>query len=256
MEKEVHNKQLLMSIPVEQQLFVIVFQWRLLVSWCMNLPSLKNSEAATSMPILILPVYPAFSMASTQSLIASSLFWKLGAKPPSSPTAVASRPYLALMADLRWWYVSEPIFMASEKLEAPVGRIMNSWNQLRTKSIKRVPNFYVLLRKNIRAFRRTQAKKKRDFCVNKKRQIWDSFATFKHTLWQFLHKYFNILFVFYHWNSLNSCYLLKIFMKLHSFRYMCMISSKAVKILKKLKKGIILGSIWKHQAKAELPYRL
>ena len=26
------------------------------------------------------------------------LFWKLGAKPPSSPTAVASRPYLALMA--------------------------------------------------------------------------------------------------------------------------------------------------------------
>merc|ERR1712012_1073791 len=37
------------------------------------------------MPILILPVYPAFSIASQQRLIASSLFWKLGANPPSSP---------------------------------------------------------------------------------------------------------------------------------------------------------------------------
>ena len=37
------------------------------------LPSLQNLEAATSIPTLILPVYPAFSMASAQRSVAS---WK------------------------------------------------------------------------------------------------------------------------------------------------------------------------------------
>lgn len=50
----------------------------------------------------------------------------LGAKPPSSPTLVASFPYLALMTPLRWWYTSAPMRMASLKELAPTGRIMNS----------------------------------------------------------------------------------------------------------------------------------
>merc|ERR1719161_1466246 len=56
-----------------------------------------------------------------------SLFSRmLGAKPPSSPTLHASCPYFFLITDLRLWYTSEPIFIASVKLVAPTGRIMNS----------------------------------------------------------------------------------------------------------------------------------
>jgi hypothetical protein len=51
----------------------------------------------------------------------------LGAKPPSSPTLHASSPYFFLMTLLRLWYTSLPIFMASAKLLAPTGAIMNSW---------------------------------------------------------------------------------------------------------------------------------
>ena len=68
-------------------------------------------------------------MASTRSSRASLLSWKLGAKPPSSPTAVASRPYFLLISFLRWWYSSLPILIASEKQVAPVGRTMNSWKK-------------------------------------------------------------------------------------------------------------------------------
>merc|ERR1719154_480812 len=68
-----------------------------------TLSPLKNSEAATSIPISILPVYPAFEMADSISRSASLFSRMLGAKPPSSPTAVASRPNFALMTDLRWW---------------------------------------------------------------------------------------------------------------------------------------------------------
>ena len=52
------------------------------------LPSLWNSEAATSMPNLILPVQPAFSMAPTQSLMASSLFWGV------NQSSIISQPIL------------------------------------------------------------------------------------------------------------------------------------------------------------------
>ena len=41
--------------------------------------------------------------------------------------SLPSIPYLALITFLRVWYVSVPIFMASVKLVAPVGRSMNSW---------------------------------------------------------------------------------------------------------------------------------
>ena len=32
------------------------------------------------------------------------------------------------MSARSWWYVSVPIFMASVKLTAPVGKTINSWN--------------------------------------------------------------------------------------------------------------------------------
>jgi hypothetical protein len=46
----------------------------------------------------------------------------LGAKPPSSPTAVASKPNLSLITFFKWWYTSEPIFMASVKVPAPMSQ--------------------------------------------------------------------------------------------------------------------------------------
>ena len=61
-----------------------------------------NSDAATSMPTLHLPAYPAFSIAS----ITSSTPWRAshgGAKPPSSPMRVASPPNFFLMMPLRVW---------------------------------------------------------------------------------------------------------------------------------------------------------
>mmetsp|Transcript_6231 Transcript_6231/g.14183 ORF Transcript_6231/g.14183 Transcript_6231/m.14183 type:complete len:200 (-) Transcript_6231:309-908(-) len=78
------------------------------------------------MPIFTLPVYPAFSIAWLTRSSPSLLDSMLGAKPPSSPTLHASCPYFSLMTDLRLWYTSVPIFIASVNEVAPVGRIMNS----------------------------------------------------------------------------------------------------------------------------------
>mmetsp|Transcript_54085 Transcript_54085/g.136066 ORF Transcript_54085/g.136066 Transcript_54085/m.136066 type:complete len:207 (-) Transcript_54085:244-864(-) len=78
------------------------------------------------MPILTFPSCPAFLMAVMRSSRPSMLSWMLGAKPPSSPTLVASVPYFFLMTSLRLWYTSAPSCMASLKFLAPVGRIMNS----------------------------------------------------------------------------------------------------------------------------------
>jgi len=56
----------------------------------------KNSEAAQSKPISIFPSCPAAKIASfNNSKESSSLVG--GAKPPSSPTLVASIPYFFLM---------------------------------------------------------------------------------------------------------------------------------------------------------------
>ena len=41
---------------------------------------------------------------------------------------IPSMPYLALITFFSVWYVSVPIFIASVKLLAPVGKSMNSWN--------------------------------------------------------------------------------------------------------------------------------
>src|SRR5512146_2063555 len=49
----------------------------------------------------------------------------MGAKPPSSPTAV-ERPFLA-STFLSAWKVSTPMRSASGKVSAPIGTIMNSW---------------------------------------------------------------------------------------------------------------------------------
>ncbi|DAZ94589.1 TPA: hypothetical protein N0F65_005352 [Lagenidium giganteum] len=42
-------------------------------------------------------------MADMSSSTPSRLLWMFGAKPPSSPTLVASWPYFFLMTFLRWW---------------------------------------------------------------------------------------------------------------------------------------------------------
>ena len=54
----------------------------------------------------------------------SSFDFRSGAKPPSSPTEVAS-PFFFRMA-FRWWNTSTPMRSDSAKLSAPWGTIMNS----------------------------------------------------------------------------------------------------------------------------------
>lgn len=61
------------------------------------------------MPISILPVYPAASIASTTRSSASLLSCTFGANPPSSPTEVLSIPYFPLMMAFKLWYVSDAI---------------------------------------------------------------------------------------------------------------------------------------------------
>ena len=63
---------------------------------------------------------PAMSICSASSLEARS-----GAKPPSSPTAVASprSPSVFLSA----WKTSAPMRSASRNVGAPTGTTMNSW---------------------------------------------------------------------------------------------------------------------------------
>ena len=53
---------------------------------------------------------------------------KLGAKPPSSPTAVLN-PFLC-NTFLRLWNTSEPIWIACEKFLAFTGIIINSWKAI------------------------------------------------------------------------------------------------------------------------------
>ena len=63
-------------------------------------------------------------MASMMTWTASSLLPRSGAKPPSSPTAVA-RP--RLFSTLRRpWNTSAPMRSASSKVAAPTGMTMNS----------------------------------------------------------------------------------------------------------------------------------
>mmetsp|Transcript_70898 Transcript_70898/g.161041 ORF Transcript_70898/g.161041 Transcript_70898/m.161041 type:complete len:206 (+) Transcript_70898:695-1312(+) len=78
------------------------------------------------MAICTFPEWPASLIASMSACRPSSLSWMFGAKPPSSPTAAASLPYLPLTTSLREWYTSAPICSASLKELAPVGAIMNS----------------------------------------------------------------------------------------------------------------------------------
>ncbi len=68
--------------------------------------------------------YPALSMADTMTSQASSLLFRLGANPPSSPTAVAY-PFAARIF-FRAWNVSAPHRSASAKPGAPTGMAMNS----------------------------------------------------------------------------------------------------------------------------------
>ena len=88
-------------------------------------PSRQNSVAAGSSAIAIRSAWPACSAAARMTSIASSLEPRSGAKPPSSPTAVASprscsRPF-------RVWKTSAPICSASANEPAPAGTTMNSW---------------------------------------------------------------------------------------------------------------------------------
>ena len=93
-------------------------------------PSLWNSLAATSRASAISSpgLRPAFSIAFTTRASTSSALLIAGAKPPSSPTVVASP--CSLMSFLSWWNVSAPHCRASAKVRAPQGTIMNSCTSL------------------------------------------------------------------------------------------------------------------------------
>ncbi len=69
-------------------------------------------------------LYPAAAMASMMSFRASSSRLRLGAKPPSSPTAV--EPPWEEMTFFRQWKTSAHIRRPSRKVGAPTGMIMNS----------------------------------------------------------------------------------------------------------------------------------
>ena len=69
--------------------------------------------------------WPAASIPATSISSAASFESRSGAKPPSSPTAVA-RPR-SDSVPLSAWKTSVPTRSASEKLEAPAGTTMNSW---------------------------------------------------------------------------------------------------------------------------------
>src|SRR5256885_2860138 len=68
---------------------------------------------------------PAPSIAAITASSAASSLARLGANPPSSPTAV-ERLRLA-NTFLREWNTSTPIRRPSGKLSAPIGTIMYSW---------------------------------------------------------------------------------------------------------------------------------
>ena len=72
--------------------------------------------------------YPAALMAAMMEFKASSVPSRLGAKPPSSPTAVL-RPR-SFRTFFSAWNTSAPIRKPSRKEVAPTGRIMNSWKAM------------------------------------------------------------------------------------------------------------------------------
>ena len=68
---------------------------------------------------------PAFWIASNNKSPASSLDRRLGANPPSSPTAV-DNPF-ASSKDFNEWNISVPILKDSPKVFTPCGTSINSW---------------------------------------------------------------------------------------------------------------------------------
>ncbi len=72
--------------------------------------------------------WPARSAASRIAAMASSAVARSGAKPPSSPTAVASpRSCRSAFSE---WNVSAPIRSPSANESAPAGTTMNSWKSI------------------------------------------------------------------------------------------------------------------------------
>ena len=64
-------------------------------------------------------------MACITNFNASSLLFRSGAKPPSSPTFVPN--FRAFSTPFKAWNTSVPMRRPSVKLEAPTGITMNSW---------------------------------------------------------------------------------------------------------------------------------
>ena len=71
---------------------------------------------------------PAALMACTITSQASSLLFRFGANPPSSPTLVASPIFFRMTFSA--WKVSTPYRRASAKDGAPMGMTMNSWKSM------------------------------------------------------------------------------------------------------------------------------
>ena len=89
------------------------------------LPLFHSLDAASIARTKLSPgLYPALSTASKMHWIASSSLPRSGAKPPSSPTEVASPRSLSNAAST--WNTSVHQRSPSQKLSAPTGIIMNS----------------------------------------------------------------------------------------------------------------------------------
>ena len=73
-------------------------------------------------------LYPAFSIDPMMKSSASVVLAMLGAKPPSSPTPVASP--LSCSAFFSVWKISDPQRTASANVGAPTGMTMNSWKSI------------------------------------------------------------------------------------------------------------------------------
>ena len=91
---------------------------------------MKNSDEAQSNPKnTSLPgSKPTFLIAAKIVSTASSVPSNVGAKPPSSPTAV-TKPRSCKIA-FNAWNTSAPQRKASLNVGAPTGKIMNSWNAI------------------------------------------------------------------------------------------------------------------------------
>src|SRR5699024_11166723 len=94
---------------------------KLFSSYSKNCDQAHSKAMNTSLP----GSKPTALIASKIVSTASSVPSNLGAKPPSSPTAVSKPRFLRI--DFKLWKISAPQRNDSLNVYAPTGMIMNSW---------------------------------------------------------------------------------------------------------------------------------